>query len=107
LAAIETQRQGNAMNRQAINSSVGPATGTAPEWPPRTQAERDRLRDDALERAHELRSEAIADFWRGTDQWMAEAVDQTRRAADRLAARLRQHAKQRGSAASHKHAVEA
>jgi len=66
-----------------------------PDWSRMTLAERDVLRVRAMARAHALRAEAIADFWRGTDAWLADAVDHTRRAADRLAARLRQHAKRR------------
>ena len=74
------------------------------EWPPRSHAERDALRDQAIERAHALRAEAIADFWRGSGAWIVDAIDHTRRAADRLAARLRQHAKRR--AACHSGAAE-
>ena len=66
-------------------------------WPPLTQAEREQLSRQAMERAHALRTEAIAEFWRGTDAWIGEAADHTRRAADRLAARLRQHVKRRAA----------
>ena len=79
------------MNRHHLS----PTATHAPVWPPATQAERDRLRDAAIDRAHALRSAAVADFWRGADALMADAVDHGRRAADRLAARLRQHAKRR------------
>jgi len=77
-------------------SAARPSTSDAPEWPPRTAAEFARLRERAIEQAPALRSEAIAEFWRGTDAWFSGAVDHTRRAADRLAARLRHHHKQRG-----------
>ena len=78
-----------------------PSTSThAPLWPPATQAERDRVRDAAYDAARALRSAAIAEFWHGADALMVDAVDHGRRAADRLAARLRQHAKQRRTAPS-------
>lgn len=57
---------------------------------------RNRLRDHALQHAKELRSRAIARFWVDADGWIRDAADRAQRAADRLAARLRQHAKQRG-----------
>jgi hypothetical protein len=76
-----------------------PSTSThVPVWPPATQAERDRMRDAAYDAALALRSAAIAEFWHGADALMSDAVDHGRRAANRLAARLRQHAKQRRSA---------
>jgi hypothetical protein len=84
---------------QRMNSHSTPSTTHAPVWPPATQAERDRVRDAALDQAAALRRAAIADFWRGADALLLDAIDHARRAADRLAARLRQHAKQR--AASH------
>ena len=74
-----------------------PSHTHAPVWPPATQAERDRMRDAALDEAHALRRAAITEFWRGADALVGDAVDLGRRAANRLAARLRQHAKQRGA----------
>lgn len=70
------------------------------QWPPITQAERDRLRDAAMERAPALRSAAMAEFWHDADAWMAGAIDSGQRAANRLAARLRQHAKHRATASA-------
>jgi hypothetical protein len=68
-----------------------------PVWPDLTPAQRDRLHDEAKDRAHALRAEAIAELWGGAGALWGDAVDQTRRAADRLAARLRQHAKRRAA----------
>jgi hypothetical protein len=65
-----------------MNTYATPSKTHAPVWPPATQAERDRMRDAAVDVAHALRSAAI---------------DHGRRAADRLAARLRQHARQRNA----------
>ena len=59
---------------------------------------RNRLRDQARQRAEELRAQAIASFWIDADAWIRDAAHRTQRAANRLAARLRQHAKQRVSA---------
>ena len=73
-----------------------PTSARAPVWPPATQAERDRIRDSAINQAHALRRIAITEFWREADALVADAVDHGRRAANRLAARLRQHAKRRG-----------
>ena len=70
------------------------------QWPPITQAERDRLRDAAMERAPALRNAARAEFWHGADAWLAGAIDSGERAANRLAARLRQHAKRRAAASA-------
>lgn len=88
------------------NPSARPATLNPPQWPPRSAAERDRLRDQALAEAAALRRAAIADFWRGADAWFSGAVGHTRRAADRLAARLHQHDKQRGEASGCARAIE-
>jgi F0F1-type ATP synthase membrane subunit b/b' len=91
------------MKTTRSNPTLTRAADTAPvAWPPLTRAGRDRLRDQAIEQAHALRTQAIAEFWRGTDVWLSQAVSSTRRAADRLAARLRQHAKQRARAAATK-----
>ena len=57
---------------------------------------RNRLRDHARERADELRAQAIAGFWVDVDGWIRDAAQRAQRAADRFAARLRRHAKQRG-----------
>jgi hypothetical protein len=78
-----------------MNNHTTSNTTHAPVWPPATQAERDRVRDAAVDVAHALRSAAIAEFWHGADGLVLDAVDHGRRAADRLAARLRQHARQR------------
>jgi hypothetical protein len=64
----------------------------------RLLAERNALRDSARLRAHELRIEAMDGFIRDAGAWMGHAVDHGRRAADRLAARIRQHAKRRAAA---------
>jgi hypothetical protein len=85
-----------------MNAHLPSSAAQAPVWPPATQADRDRVHDAAIDTAHALRRAAISEFWRGADALVDEAVDQGRRAADRFAARLRQHAKQRhaSSAAS-------
>jgi hypothetical protein len=81
-----------------MSTQLPSTSAHAPLWPPATQAERDRVRDAAYDAAPALRSAAIAGFWHGADALMSDAVDHARRAADRLAARLRQHAKQRRAA---------
>ena len=83
------------MNASTSNHA---ANHTPAVWPPATPAERERLRDQAIARAHQLRAEAISEFWHGADGWFGDAIGQARRSADRLAARLRQHAKQRAAA---------
>jgi len=80
-----------------MNAHMPPSSTHAAVWPPATQAERDRVRDTAVEVAHALRVAAIAGFWHGADALVSEAADHGRRAADRLAARLRQHAKRRAA----------
>lgn len=60
-----------------------------------TPAERELLRRAAIERAHVLRDETIHGFWRAAERRLAEAADPVRRAARRLVARLRQHARLR------------
>jgi hypothetical protein len=57
-----------------------------------------RLREHARDRAEELRTQAIASFWVDADAWIRDAAHRAQRAADRLGARLRQHAKRRGAA---------
>jgi len=89
----------------STTTSRRPANSTPPVWPPATQAERDRLRDRAIAQAGDLRARAITDFWRDAEAWISDAAAQSRRSADRLAARLRQHAKQR-AAARDSHAIE-
>ena len=64
----------------------------------RLLAERNRLRDRAMLEARALRDQALDELFRDAGAWLGHAVDRTRRAADRLAARLRQHAKQRAAA---------
>lgn len=80
-----------------MTTHLPPTSTHLPVWPPVTQADRDRLRDAALAEVHALRRAAIADFWRGADALVADAADHALRAANRLAARLRQHAKQRAA----------
>ena len=83
-----------------MNADLPSSAAQAPVWPPATQAERDRVRDTAIDTAHALRRAAISEFWRGADALVDDAVDQGRRATDRFAARLRQHAKQRHASAA-------
>jgi len=80
-------------------TTTTPATpvNPLPVWPQLTPTQVDRLRDEAHERARALRAEAINDLWGGAGALWGDAVDQTRRAADRLAARLHQHAKRRAA----------
>ncbi|HSB23292.1 MAG TPA: hypothetical protein VLE94_09315 [Burkholderiaceae bacterium] len=66
-----------------------------PVWPQVTPARVDQMHDEAKARAVALREQAIAELWGGAGALWGDAVDQTRRAADRLAARLHQHAKRR------------
>lgn len=80
-----------------MSTHLPPTSANLPVWPPATQAERDRLRDAALAEVHALRRAAISDLWRGTDALVADAADRALRAANRLAARLRQHARQRAT----------
>ncbi|HET9204748.1 MAG TPA: hypothetical protein VFO28_00830 [Burkholderiaceae bacterium] len=56
---------------------------------------RDDLRDQVKADASRLRNEAFADFVIGADALIRDAAQRTARAANRLAARLHQHAKQR------------
>jgi len=51
----------NAATPTSSHNPIQPARPAPVEWPPRTRAERDALRDRAIERAHALRAEAIAD----------------------------------------------
>ena len=53
------------------------------------------LHDAARARAQALRNEAIDGFWRGANELLSNGVSASHRAAIRLAARLRQHAKRR------------
>jgi len=66
-----------------------------PVWPQFTSAQIDQLRDEATQRAQVLREQAMVELWGGAGALWGDAVDQARRAADRLAARLHQHAKRR------------
>jgi hypothetical protein len=54
-----------------------------------------RLHDLALRRAHELRQEAINDFWHGADSVLARGLATAQRSAQRLAHRLAQHRRRR------------
>ena len=74
-----------------------PAINPLPVWPEFTPEQYDRVHDEALERAAALRDEAIATFWHDADMLRDGALERARRAADRLAARLRQHAKRRAA----------
>ena len=60
----------------------------------------DTLHDVALRRAHELRREAIKDFWRGADAVWAAGAAVANRSAQRLAHRLAHHVRQRRRAAA-------
>ena len=82
------------MATPTVRPDPGQAANAA-DWQTLTLAERDRLRSQAREQALALRQQAIDEFWRGTDAWLSGVVTRGRRSADRLAARLRQHAKQR------------
>jgi len=55
----------------------------------------DTLHDVALRRAHELRHEAIRDFWRGADAVWTGGVAAANRSAQRLAHRLARHRRSR------------
>ena len=72
-----------------------------------TPFELNRLHDLARQRAQELRSEAIDDFWRGADAAWAATLNGARRSAQRLAHRLARHAQarqaQRKAASSAQH----
>ncbi len=50
-----------------------------------------RLHDLAHREAPQLRSEAIDDFWRSTDAVLSMPWQRARRAAERLAHRIRRH----------------
>jgi len=77
-------------------NTTNPSTiNPLPVWPDFTPQQVDRLRDEADDRARTLRAEAITELWGGAGALWGDAVDRTRRAADRLAARLHQHAKRR------------
>jgi hypothetical protein len=49
------------------------------------------LHDLAVRRAHELRQDAINDFWLGTEAVFARGLVSAQRSAQRLAHRLSQH----------------
>jgi hypothetical protein len=51
------------------------------------------LRDAAYAEALALRREAMADFWRGAGALLGHAAFSARRSAERLAYRLRRHAR--------------
>ncbi len=57
------------------------------------------LHDAALRRAHELRREAMADFWRGADAAFEATLATASRSAQRLAHRLARHARGRSAPA--------
>lgn len=70
-----------------------------------TPPELNRLHELARQRAQQLRSEAVDDFWRGADAVWAATRERAGRSARRLAQRLAHHAlarqAQRKAAASH------
>lgn len=53
--------------------------------------ELNRLHEQARQRAQELRSAAIGDFWRGADAVWDTTLASARRSAERLARRLARH----------------
>jgi hypothetical protein len=61
-----------------------------------TASDINRLHDLALRRAHELRQDAIGEFWRGANTVLASTADAAERSARRLAQRLSRHARRRG-----------
>jgi hypothetical protein len=64
----------------------------------RLMEERNLLRDHAKADAQRLRDEAIDGFIAGADVFVRDAAQRAARAANRLAARLHQHARQRAAA---------
>jgi hypothetical protein len=50
-----------------------------------------RLHDEARQRAHALRDEAIDEFWRGANAVLWDRLSNARRAAERLSQRLQRH----------------
>ena len=60
-------------------------------WP-----EMHRLHDEARERAHALRAEAVHEFWRGFGDLLAGQRLAARRAAHRYVQRLERHLRDRG-----------
>lgn len=57
--------------------------------------QRAALYERAKAEASRLRAQAVADLFSGTDVFVRDAARRALRASNRLAARLRQHAKQR------------
>lgn len=58
-----------------------------------------RLHDEALLQAAELREQAIDEFWRGANAALWARLSSARRAATRLSQRLQRHQQLRGTAA--------
>ena len=56
------------------------------------------LHDQALQRARELRAEAMQDFWRGLGDLLVGQRLAARRAAHRYVQRLERHLRARGTA---------
>ena len=71
---------------------------TQPAPRPDQTGQMDDWHDLVQRRAHELRREAIRDFWRGADAMVAATAAQAGRSARRLAQRLARHT--RGQAES-------
>lgn len=59
--------------------------------------ELNRLHDAALQRAAELRGEAIDDFWRGVHSTLWAQLSGASRATTRLSQRLQRHRQLRGA----------
>lgn len=58
----------------------------------------DRIKEQAKQRAQELRREAIGDFWRGADAAWSATLATAERSARRLVHRLARHAETRAAA---------
>lgn len=54
-----------------------------------------RLHDEALQQAPQLRQQAIDEFWRGLNAALWGSLSAVQRAATRLSHRLQQHQQQR------------
>lgn len=63
-----------------------------------TPPELNRLHELARQRAQQLRSEAVDDFWRGADAVWAATLERAGRSAQRLAHRLARHERRRAAA---------
>ena len=68
-----------------------------------TVHELNHLHDEALRRAHDLRDDAIDDFWRGANAVLWAQLSSARRAAARLSQRLQHHRQLRQAPAAPAH----